>query len=83
MQKTAILTANALLGGGFMGENQGRALKNEQDMLALAEELAARFPAAAAGNRKEGRLKPWMVCGLSAVGGAGVTGLLWWISLMG
>ena len=47
MQKNAILTANALLGGGFMGENQGRALKNEQDMLALAEELAARFPPAA------------------------------------
>ena len=66
-----------------MGENQGRALKNEQDMLALAEELAARFPPAAAGIRRRVRLKPWMACGLSALGGAGVTGLLWWMSLLG
>ena len=66
-----------------MAKNEGRTLQSEEAMLALAEELAARFPPAAAGIRRRVRLKPWMACGLSALGGAGVTGLLWWMSLMG
>lgn len=66
-----------------MAKNEGRVLKSEEDMLALAEELAARFPPAPTGTRSGLRLKPWMACGLSALGGAGLTGLLWWMSVMG
>lgn len=66
-----------------MAKNEGRILKNEADMLALAEELAARFPPAATGTRRVLRIRPWVACSLSALGGAGLTGLLWWISLMG
>lgn len=66
-----------------MAKNEGRTLKSEEDMLALAEELAARVPPAATGTRKGPQLKPWMACSLSALGGAGITGLLWWMSLMG
>lgn len=66
-----------------MAKNEGRILNSEEDMLELAEELAARFPPAAAGTRIGIRFSPWMAYGLSALGGAGVTGLLWWMSLMG
>lgn len=66
-----------------MAKNEGRILKNEADMLALAEELAARFPPAATSTRRVLQIRPWVACSLSALGGAGLTGLLWWISLMG
>lgn len=66
-----------------MAKNEGRTLKSEEDMLALAEELAARFPPTATGTRRVLRIRPWVACGLSALGGAGLTGLLWWMSMMG
>jgi hypothetical protein len=66
-----------------MAKNEGRALKSEEDMLALAEELAARFTPAATGTRRVLQIRPWVACSLSALGGAGLTGLFWWMSLMG
>lgn len=66
-----------------MAKNEGRTLKSEEDMLALAEELAARFPPAATDTRRVLQIRPWVACGLSALGGAGLTGLFWWMSMMG
>lgn len=57
-----------------MAKKEGRPVRSEEDMLAVAEELAARI------SRREltPRLKSWLRIGLSALTGAGVTGLLWW-----
>ncbi len=52
-------------------ENKG--LKNEEDMVALAEELAARVSA-----RREAQLPPWAGYVLAALGGAGAMGLWIW-----
>lgn len=60
-----------------MAKKEGRPVRSEEDMLAVAEELAARIPRI---SRREltPRLKSWLRIGLSALTGAGVTGLLWW-----
>ncbi len=57
---------------------ENRMLRNEEDMVALAEELASRVPVAAK-CRGSLRLPPWAGYGLSALAGAGAVGL--WLLL--
>ncbi len=51
---------------------ENRRLKSEEDMVALAEELAAKVPVSV--GRKPS-LPPWMGYALSALAGAGAAGL--------
>ena len=43
-----------------MDQNQGRRVDTPEEMLALAEELASRYPAQATGTRLRLHLRPWM-----------------------
>ena len=65
-----------------MDQNQGRRVDTPEEMLALAEELASRYPARATGTRLRLHLRPWMRYALWFLGGAGTAGLCWWASLM-
>lgn len=60
-----------------MAKKEGRPVRSEEDMLALAEELAARIPRIFPRGLAP-RLKGWLRVGLGALTGAGLTGLLWW-----
>lgn len=60
-----------------MAKKEGRPVRSEEDMLVLAEELAARIPRISR-RRLAPRLKGWLRVGLGALTGAGLTGLLWW-----
>ncbi len=51
-----------------------RTVKTEEDMVALAEELAAKVPVR---RGKAASLPPWASYALSALAGAGAVGL-WW-----
>ena len=64
-----------------MDQNQGRRVDTPEEMLALAEELASRYPAQATGTRLRLHLRPWMLYALWFVGVAGTAGLCWWASL--
>lgn len=57
-------------------------LRGPEDVLAQAERLASQVsPAAAPAQRHT--MGPWMRYGLCALGGAGLTGLFWWMSAIG
>jgi len=59
-----------------MPKQEGSPLHSPEDMLALAERLAARH--APAGERVRTPLPPWLWQALCFLGGAALTGLLWW-----
>lgn len=57
-------------------------LRGPEDVLAQAERLASQVSPAAAPAQQH-TMGPWMRYGLCALGGAGLTGLCWWASVMG
>lgn len=63
-------------------KNEDRQLKTPEDMLALAEELAARHPAQILRERGHRPPSAWLARGLWFLGGAGAASLLWWLSLL-
>ena len=65
-----------------MKKQEQTPIRSPEELLARAELLASRVGASATGPVRQ-PLRPWMRNGLWALGGAGLTGLLWWISLMG
>ena len=65
-----------------MKKQEEELLYGPEDVLAQAERLASRVSPAAASVQKPA-LRPWMGYGLCALGGAGLTGLCWWASVMG
>ena len=65
-----------------MKKQEEGSLRGPEDVLAQAERLASRVSPAAAPIQKS-TLRPWVGYGLSALGGAGLTGLCWWASVMG
>lgn len=60
-----------------MAKKEARPVRSEEDMLAVAEELAARIPRISRRHLAP-RLKNWLRIGAGALTGAGLTGLLWW-----
>ena len=65
-----------------MKKQEEELLRGPEDVLAQAERLASRVSAAAAPAQQH-TMGPWMRYGLCALGGAGLTGLCWWASVMG
>lgn len=65
-----------------MAKTDDRRLNTPEDMLALAEELAARHPAQSSQRTKGPALPLWLRNGLWFLGGAGTASLLWWASLL-
>lgn len=65
-----------------MKKQEEELLRGPEDVLAQAERLASRVSAAAVPVQKS-TLRPWVGYSLSALGGAGLTGLFWWMSAIG
>ena len=57
-------------------------LHGPEDVLAQAEQLVSRVSPATVPAQMH-TMRPWMGYGLCALGGAGLTGLCWWASVMG
>ncbi len=66
----------------MVGKNEDRQLKTPEDMLALAEELAARHPIRAVHVVNRRSWTGWLGYGLWFLGGAGTASLVWWLSFL-
>ena len=65
-----------------MKKQEEGALCGPEAILEQAEQLASRVSRGAPSAR-ETTMRPWLGYGLCALGGAGLTALCWWASVMG
>lgn len=63
-----------------MKKQENVPIKSPEDMLALAETLAEQAAPAPARTGAKGPMPTWVGYGLCALGGAGLTGLCWWLA---
>lgn len=63
-----------------MKKQEPVSIKTPEDLLSLAESLAAQAAPPSAGGGKKQAMPAWVGYGLCALGGAGLTGLCWWLA---